>query len=822
MPFDNGFALRFPSKNVTVNGYHFITGNRHATQPCALNGYDKVLKRLNPPTTVRDEDSARPSPAPLRHSASSSLQVPPRETGAPHRFVAPAPIASTTEVPAHTLASGYVGALQQASETRAPASKRTTSWRPARLLRIEQNKNIFLTSGTVYGKKDQSGTVCLLHVSSIVEAQSPEVLHEAFRCFRSRRGPARGRRGPARASARANVRRAHATEPPAITLGVGLPTALANPANVSGGVPLLGGAVAPGDCLVWGANGIQDAGSACATSNVTGMGAPVATSLSNRATDFGVTFNLKTDFGAKCDGVTDDTAAIQNWLNKAASGVRLVSPAGTCIFSSALTIPAANSLTLQGAGAGVTIFQYTGANTTNDLLTFGVSTGGGHGRDRFADFSIVSSTVMTSGFAFHTHGIFDTVIQNVWTDDVNGGSATAGNLCGGFWIDGAGGVDMLAPTAYSAQSCGDGIRVNEAQGGSAELRIVGGDIGGKNVSGMIYGFANALHMAGGFGGLRCDQTNFHNSGNGLLIDTAVTAIANREFNEGPTCAFDTMANNGVLVNDTLASGGTVSIAGWVGSTLAGHGVNIQAWAAGDVEISGDKVYNNCGSGVYVADTTAYVALSSGTVIQGNGTTHSSNAGCVAWQTANAGHGYGVEAAAPTNKISGAPLYAANTVTGVSGSANFNTSTGLSAETVNSTPGQQARLNVNQVGGGNSAVLAFQENGTDEYTYGYNPTGNIYGINDKTTGTPIPWLSLSPGGNATLGEATTSVLTVKGVALLTSYTVSSLGAAVPCSATTAGAIAYVTDATSPSWNATLTGGGSVHTLAMCNGANWTAH
>ena len=67
-----------------------------------------------------------------------------------------------------------------------------------------------------------------------------------------------------------------------------------------------------------------------------------------------------------------------------------------------------------------------------------------------------------------------------------------------------------------------------------------------------------------------------------------------------------------------------------------------------------------------------------------------------------------------------------------------------------------------------------------------------------------------------------VLTVKVAALLTSYTVSSLGAAVPCSATTAGAIAYVTDATSPSWNATLNGGGSVHTLAMCNGANWTAH
>ena len=54
------------------------------------------------------------------------------------------------------------------------------------------------------------------------------------------------------------------------------------------------------------------------TTNITGA-EPVATSLANRATDSGVTFNLKNDFGAKCDGATDDTSAIQNWLNKAAA-----------------------------------------------------------------------------------------------------------------------------------------------------------------------------------------------------------------------------------------------------------------------------------------------------------------------------------------------------------------------------------------------------------------------------------------------------------------------------------------------------------------------
>ena len=52
-----------------------------------------------------------------------------------------------------------------------------------------------------------------------------------------------------------------------------------------------------------------------------------------------------------------------------------------------------------------------------------------------------------------------------------------------------------------------------------------------------------------------------------------------------------------------------------------------------------------------------------------------------------------------------------------------------------------------------------------------------------------------------------------------YTVSTLPT---CSGANPGAVAYVTDALAPSWNATLAGSGSVKTLAMCNASNWTAH
>ena len=108
------------------------------------------------------------------------------------------------------------------------------------------------------------------------------------------------------------------------------------------------------------------------------------------------------------------------------------------------------------------------------------------------------------------------------------------------------------------------------------------------------------------------------------------------------------------MNDTLASGGTVDMGGWEASTLAGHGVVITSWPSGDVEVRGNKVYNNCGSGVYVADATAHVGFSGASVINNNGTTLGGNAGCVAWQTANPGHGYGVEAASNMNTVTGSP------------------------------------------------------------------------------------------------------------------------------------------------------------------------
>ncbi|MDR3534931.1 MAG: glycosyl hydrolase family 28-related protein [Acetobacteraceae bacterium] len=79
----------------------------------------------------------------------------------------------------------------------------------------------------------------------------------------------------------------------------------------------------------------------------------------------------------------------------------------------------------------------------------------------------------------------------------------------------------------------------------------------------------------------------------------------------------------------------------------------------------------------------------------------------------------------------------------------------------------------------------------------------------------------------LNDAYSSILTLKDTgyvyfkapATLLTYTVSALPT---CNSSLVGAMAAVTDATSPTYNGTLTGGGSVSVPVYCNGTAWTAH
>src|SRR5437660_9807901 len=85
---------------------------------------------------------------------------------------------------------------------------------------------------------------------------------------------------------------------------------------------------------------------------------------------FSVTAHAATYTAASCN-----ESAVQAAYNteqaSAANGDIIAIPAGTCIWTTALTITPSNTLTIQGAGAGSTIIQ--DGVTTSTFLTVNVS-----------------------------------------------------------------------------------------------------------------------------------------------------------------------------------------------------------------------------------------------------------------------------------------------------------------------------------------------------------------------------------------------------------------------------------------------------------------
>ena len=319
--------------------------------------------------------------------------------------------------------------------------------------------------------------------------------------------------------------------------------------------------------------------------------------------------DLRLDFGASCDGVHDDTDAIQRWLNAVAPGRALTAPGGTCLFTAPLTVPVTNYYTITGVGGATTTFLYTGRNPTVDLLTVGET---GHGAQRgvtLRDFRIASNTVMTAGYALHAHALFSSVISQVVADGKDLGGA--GNLCGGIWLDVVGGVDLVTPNVYSKQFCGDGVRASPGpNGGSAEVRIQGGNIGN--------GFVAGLHAAGGVGGIRCDGTAIHGNTNNFVFDNAVVGASNRDVTLGSTCAFDSAIDDNILIKNSFINGGIVSIGSWAASSLHANGIRIQKCRNCRIAIKSDYVGNNCLDGLYIQDASSVVSIHSSVSFSGNG------------------------------------------------------------------------------------------------------------------------------------------------------------------------------------------------------------
>ena len=230
---------------------------------------------------------------------------------------------------------------------------------------------------------------------------------------------------------------------PALSLGAGVPSALANSANSNGGVTLLNGSATSGDCLVWGANGIQDAGSPCVASPISQIGQSGATvtfegneAVNGALTVAGATTLLGTayspySYGAVCNGTTDDGAAFIAAGNAAlAHGGYVQVPAAVCAVGTTgnVTLPGVEyrgAVSSYGYNSNYATAPYT--LLLNPFYTINLSTGAalvglkvypqGLGQQASALRGAITAAEGFSGTALTISGVTDVKLAYV---DING------------------------------------------------------------------------------------------------------------------------------------------------------------------------------------------------------------------------------------------------------------------------------------------------------------------------------------------------------------------------------------------------------------------
>lgn len=351
----------------------------------------------------------------------------------------------------------------------------------------------------------------------------------------------------------------------------------------------------------------------------------IARSLTSKFQD---TINLK-DFGATCNGSgTGDEAAMNAAFAALTANTQLILPFGNCLFSTAKTLPIANNIAIIGAGPGATVLTYTGANTTNDIITIGNGSTpmvGWH----LSNFRVTSSTKMTSGATFHLKLLSDSWLDTVISD----GQPGSGNTWNGYWFDGA---NEVALTRGNAQGGGDGIIVNGSGSYNSDLYIA------QSYSDFNGGCG--IRAAGGFGGLFVSQSEFlGNHVCGYAQDNSINAAGNREIIFDSTVVLDGLQTNTpnlVYINDSASSGSSVILNAHVGSATTNN-VYVKSFPSGVMSIGSGRIYNSLGDGIRVDDTTATIQIGANTIISLNA-------------------GYGVDATASTQEIYSAANLFSNT------------------------------------------------------------------------------------------------------------------------------------------------------------------
>jgi hypothetical protein len=232
---------------------------------------------------------------------------------------------------------------------------------------------------------------------------------------------------------------------------------------------------------------------------------------------FSAWFNVKA-YGAKGDGVTNDTAALQRAVDAIpATGGVLYLPAGTYLISSALNLK--SFMLIQGDGMKTTQISQSSTSahglsligdgprhvTIQDIMIDGPGSGTGEGIHIETTTSTASASVDISRVFIQQFGgdgvSSDTLITSVWQD-------VRVNSCGGYGFHLFSGTSMTLLSCY-ANGCTTGGYYFDAASYSSCIACACDSAGGYAYtvhSGNSISFYNCGAEAGSSGGFKFDGT----------------------------------------------------------------------------------------------------------------------------------------------------------------------------------------------------------------------------------------------------------------------------------------------------------------------------
>lgn len=312
-------------------------------------------------------------------------------------------------------------------------------------------------------------------------------------------------------------------------------------------------------------------------------------------------------FGAKGDGSTSDTAAVQNWVTYLYTNSRVGTVStGQYKLTAPITAPAANFWGWKGVGKYKSAFFYAGASTTANIFDFGGTSTDSRGVT-FSDFTVFSFVTMTGGTTFKLTNFTDPAI-----DDVTfGGELYAKNTWHGVWFNG---VHEGKLTRFDIMGLGDGIIVNAGNLGNSSNSDLYLNTGFSNLNGGA-----GIRQAGGFGGLNIDQVQLlGNVAGQLIVDNSISTASNRETILGTNFVADGVLStqDNIVLNSPNSSSANLISTGTIGSGTR-YGINVISWPSGYVNIAAGRIFNNQSDGVHMTDGTVTLICGS-TSIDTNG------------------------------------------------------------------------------------------------------------------------------------------------------------------------------------------------------------